>query len=48
MYRDLEGATDPVKMLDQVCTFVPVHLILGRKHDVMQVQSLFLYIVSLF
>ncbi|KAF8719049.1 hypothetical protein AX14_011527 [Amanita brunnescens Koide BX004] len=34
MYRDLEGATDPVKMLDQVCTFVPVHLILGRKHDV--------------
>ncbi|KAF8351703.1 hypothetical protein F5887DRAFT_931961 [Amanita rubescens] len=37
MYRDAEGATEPVEMLNYVCTFLPVHLILGRKHDVMQV-----------
>lgn len=48
MYRDMEGPTKPVEMLNQVCTSVPVHLILGRKHDVMQVQSLIFYTVSPF
>lgn len=44
MYRDAEGATEPVEMLDHVCTLVPVHLILGRKHDVMQVLSSFCHV----
>lgn len=35
MYRDEEGPSAPVKVLDQVCHRIPVHLILGDRPDFM-------------
>ncbi len=35
MYRDVEGATKPIKYLDALCRKIPVHIAFGEKADIM-------------
>ena len=42
MYRDVEGPTQPIAVLNEICHQIPTHLILGRVSDLMCV-NLFLF-----
>ncbi|PSR72600.1 hypothetical protein PHLCEN_2v11524 [Hermanssonia centrifuga] len=36
MYRDVEGATKPIKYLDALCRKIPVHIAFGERADIIR------------